>query len=366
MDTWIVCRSAAWIVAIVLGLGWPGSIRAQNTASELRVATYMLPPFVMRQGDQLTGFGIDLWEEIAKRLNVKTSYKVAPDTSSCIELVRSKNADIGVSGIFFTTERDKVVDYAYPILEVGLQVMVRDLGKKAQSRPLQAWLTLLFSRSAGLWLVAVLVVIVIPAHVVWLLDRGNKDGVSPAKNYFPGIFHSLFWAGTALASQVQAVPKQWLARAFGLVWMFAGVVFVALYTAQLTALLTVEEIRGNINGPGDLPGKQVGTLAGGTSAIYLRKIEADVQEFPSTEEMYAALLDGKVDAVLLGSASLHYYATHEGRGRVKLVGPEFDKNDVGFVVQLDSPLRKRVSNQLLVLHEDGTYRRIYARWFGGE
>ena len=223
MDTWIVRRSTAWMVAIVLGLGWPGSIRAQNAASELRVATYMLPPFVMRQGDQLTGFGIDLWEEIARRLSVKTSYKVAPDTRSCIELVRSKNADIGVSGIFFTTERDKVVDYTYPILEVGLQVMVRDSGKKAQSSSFAGLGSHCCSRGRlVLWLVAALVVIVIPAHVVWLLDRGNEDGVSPAKNYFPGIFQSLFWAGTALASQVQAMPKQWLARTFGLLWMFAA------------------------------------------------------------------------------------------------------------------------------------------------
>ena len=143
-------------------------------------------------------------------------------------------------------------------------------------------------------------------------------------------------------------------------------VFVALYTAQLTALLTVEEIRGVINGPGDLPGRRVATLTDSTSAVYLRKIDADVQEFPSTDEMYQALLEERVDAVLLGSASLKYYSTHEGRGRVKLVGPEFDKSDVGFVVPLDSSLRKRVSNQLLELHEDGTYRRIYAKWFGAE
>ena len=43
---------------------------------------------------------------------------------------------------------------------------------------------------------------------------------------------------------------------------------------------------------------------------------------------------------------------------MKTVGPEIDKNDVGFVVRLESPLRKRVSTQLLALHEDGTYRRI--------
>ena len=366
MDTWIVRHGATIALALVLVLGWPGSSRAQNAAPELRVATFVLPPFVMQRGDQLTGFSIDLWEEIAKRLNVRTSYKIVPDTGSCIELVRANNADIGVSGIFFTTERDKVVDYAYPILEVGLQVMVRDEGRKAQLRPMEDLFALMFSRLAALWLVAALVIIVVPAHVVWLLDRGNEDGVSPSKNYFPGIFHSLFWAGTVLASQGMLMPKQWLARAFGLLWIFVGVVFVALFTAQLTALLTVEQIRGAINGPGDLPEKRVGTLPTSTAAIYLRKIGADVQEFVTTDAMYQALLDGTVDAVVLGSASLNYFATHEGLGRVKMVGAEFDKNDVGFVVQLDSPLRKRVSNQLLVLHEDGSYRRIYAKWFGGE
>ncbi len=162
------------------------------------------------------------------------------------------------------------------------------------------------------------------------------------------------------------MPRQWLARAFGLVWMFAGVVFVALYTAQLTALLTVEEIRGAINGPGDLPGKRVGTVAASTSATYLRKMEVDPQEYPSADEMYQALLDGKVDAVVLGSPALGYYATHDGKGRVRMVGPEIDRDDIGFVVPLESPLRKRVSNQLLALHDDGTYRRIYVRWFGGE
>lgn len=72
---------------------------------------------------------------------------------------------------------------------------------------------------------------------------------------------------------------------------------------------------------------RVATLVDSTSAVYLRKIEADVQEFPSTHEMYQAPLDEKVDAVLLGSASFNYYSTHEGRGRVKLVGPDWRRTD---------------------------------------
>ena len=363
---WIMLRGVALMPALVLSLGWSSSTQAQNAASELRVATYILPPFVMQKGDQLSGFSIDLWDEIAKRLNVKTTYKIAPDTKSCIELVRSNNADIGVSGIFYTAERDKVIDYAYPILNTGLQVMVRDTGAGRRVLPLHDWLTLVFSRSIALWLLTALVIALFPAHVIWLLDRGNEGGVSPRKNYFLGIFDSMIWAGSALATGVQVFPKEWLARIFALLWMFAGVVFVALFTAQLTAQLTVGQIRGAITGPDDLPGKQVGTLVGSTSVDYLRTIKADVQEFPSTDEMYQALLDGKVDAVLLGAASLNYYATHEGQGRVKMVGPEIDEQDVGFVVQLNSPLRKRVSAQLLVMREDGTYRRIYAKWFGSQ
>jgi len=366
MGTSILRGSATLMLAIVLVLGCPGLVRAKNIDSELRVATFILPPFVIKKGDQLTGFSIELWDEIAARMKVKSRYQVVTDVNSCIESVRVNNADIGVSGIFYTVERDQAIDYTYSIVNAGIQVMVRDSGSKAHLHPLQDWLTLLFSQAAGLWLLAALLIALIPAHIVWLLDRTNKDGVSPTENYFPGIFHSLFWAMTAVASQAPVMPKQWMARTFAVIWIFAGVVFVSLFTAQLAALLTVAQIQGTINGPGDLPGQRVGTLVASTSAIYLRNIEADVQEFQSTDEMYQALLDGKVDAVVLGSPVLSYYAAHEGRGRVKLVGPEIDKNDIGFVLPLGSHLRKQISNELLALREDGTYQRIYAKWFGNE
>jgi polar amino acid transport system substrate-binding protein len=364
-----VLRPRFWFLLVpVLTLGWPGLGWAQNAAPELRVATLNNPPFVIKKGDQLSGFSIELWEEIAARLKAKSSYTIVTDAKLGIGLLQSNSVDIAVAGIFYSRELDEVVDFTYPSLNAGLQVMVRgeDVGDGMQLRPLHDWLALVFSRSAALWLLAALFVALIPAHVVWLLDRTNEDGVSPTRNYFPGIFHSMFWAMTAVASQAPVMPRQWIARIFGVIWIFAGLVFVALFTAQLTALLTVAEIRGTINGPDDLPGKRVGTLATSVPAAYLRKIGADVQEFPSTDEIYQALLEKKVDAVVLHAPALNYYATHEGRGRVKLVGPEFEKKDIGFVVPLGSPLRKRVDNQLLALYEDGTYYRIYAKWFGKE
>jgi polar amino acid transport system substrate-binding protein len=149
--------------------------------------------------------------------------------------------------------------------------------------------------------------------------------------------------------------------------MFTGIVFVALYTAQLTANLTVHQIRGAINGPEDLPGKQVGTVKGASLPVnYLRAHHAKVQEFPQVGEMFQALLDGKVGAVLFPAPVLRYYGAHEGKGLVKLVGPEFDKREVGFVFPEASPLRRQINTALVAIREDGTYQRMYDKWFGSE
>ncbi len=216
------------------------------------------------------------------------------------------------------------------------------------------------------WLAAALILIVLPAHVIWLLDRRSTDGVSQSEKYFPGIFYALAWTAEAMVSQAQQMPRQRVARLFGILWLYAGVVFVAFLTANLTANLTVQQIRGAINGPQDLPGKEVGTIMGSPSVGYLRDIGAHVHELKSPDEMYAALLSRQLDAVALGAPALQYYAAHDGLGKVRTVGPEFKKGNYGFVVPLNSPLRKRIDTALLALQEDGTYQRIYEKWFGGE
>ena len=113
-----------------------------------------------------------------------------------------------------------------------------------------------------------------------------------------------------------------------------------------------------------MPGKQVATIAGGTAADYLRGQNAQVLEFATPNEVYKALLDKKVDAVVLPAPILLYYAAHEGKGRVKTVGPEFNTAPAAIMVQLDSPLRRKINLALISLRENGTYQQIYDKWFG--
>ncbi|HUO04651.1 MAG TPA: transporter substrate-binding domain-containing protein [Candidatus Binataceae bacterium] len=367
----IICLLVIVMIGVVLAesaysqMASPSAATAQDNIPEIRAVGIVAPPFVMQQNGSLTGFSFDLWNAIAARLKLKTSYQIAPDAGALEEAMRSKRADVTVTPVFITSARDDQFDFSYPVMEAGLQIMVRESGETAQtSSPLWDLLRLLFSRTTAIWLGVAILLVIIPAHLIWFLDRRQPDSMLSNRSYIPGIFEVLYWGISSLTSQAQTMPHQWLARVISNFWMFVGVVFVALYTAQLTASLTMQQIRGAIEGPGDLPGKQVATIAGTTAVAYLQEQNAQVREFPTTDLMFKALLDKKVDAIVSVAPLLLYYAAHEGKGRVKVVGPEINSAPVSLMFQLDSPLRKRVDRTLIALRENGTYQQLYNKWFG--
>ncbi len=337
---------------------------AEATQSPLRVATFLLPPYVMREHNQLTGFSIDLWNAVAQTMNVKTDYFLEPDVNAVFAAVQSNNTDVGVSGIYITAAREDHADFSVPILNAGMQVMVRESGGVARRNSLIAFVDLVFSITTLEWLGIALLFMVVPAHLIWLLERRRNEGIITDNHYIPGIVDAMHWAATTLLSQADRTPRRLLSRIVSFVWMFVGIAFLALYTAQLTASLTVEKIGADINGPDDLPGKRVATLQASTSAEYLQEHGLPVQAFPEDAEMFKALLDGQVDAVLFSAPTLHYFASHAGSGKVRMVGPEFHNMDLGFVVPVDSPHRRAINAALLTLRENGAYARIYDKWFG--
>jgi polar amino acid transport system substrate-binding protein len=339
---------------------------ATDLPSELRVVTRVLPPMVVDRQGALTGFSIDLWNEISQRLQLKTTYHVAPDVGSLLSDVRGGKAHLGIAAVSITAAREAEFDFSQPIMNAGLQIMVRGAGRDGDSNPLKDLLSLLFSWTSLAWLGIAAMLILIPAHIVWWLERDQPDGIIPTRSYFPGIYYALYWAAGTLATQADSAPKSWLARIVALLWMFTGVVFVALYTAQLAATLTVQQIGGGINGPEDLAGKRVATTRGSTAATVVRNLQAQVVEVGQISEAYDALNRRTVDAVVFDAPVLLYYAANEGKGRVSTVGAPFRKEDYGIVFPRASPLRSHVNVTLLRMREDGTYQRLYDRWFGAK
>jgi polar amino acid transport system substrate-binding protein len=352
---------------LVLMLSLPVAVlplgAADGPPRTLHVATRVVPPLVVRNGEALSGFSIDLWNNIAGKLGARTDYEIEPDVPALLGEVEAHKADLGISAISITAERDRKFDFSQPILASGLQILVRGSSEATAGNPLFDLLRLLTSPALAIWLGIALCLILIPAHILWLVERRHENGITD-RRYFPGIFHALWWAGSTLATQAEQMPRHWFGRVLAVLWMFVGVVFVAYYTAQLTASLTVQQIRGAIAGPDDLPGKRVATTRGSTAAAYLREQKVGVIEVDDIGAAYKKLLDKDVDAVVFDAPVLQYFAEHEGKGLVQLVGPVFRKENFGIVFPIDSPLRKDVDRALLDLRENGTYQRLEKTWFG--
>ena len=349
------------VLALLVCVSWS---TAQAETAKLLVATRIVPPMVVEKNGKLSGFSIELWNSIGKRLNRETEYVVLPDVSELLDAVGRGRADLAIAAISITSEREDKFDFSQPIMNSGLQVLVRGNAVNVEANPLRELMQLFFSRTLLVWLGIALLLILVPAHLMFLVERTHHSGIIPTKKYFPGIFHVMFWAAGTLATQADQMPRHWMARILAVLWMFTGVVFVAFYTAQLTASLTVQQIKGPINGPQDLVGKTVGTTKGSTATSYLNELRTEVREFEKVDDLYHALLDQQIDAVVFDSPALLYFTTHDGRGLVRTVGEVFHKEDYGIVFPTGSPLRKQVNEALLGFREDDTYQRIYEEWFG--
>lgn len=336
---------------------------AQPAAEPLRVATRAVKPFVFEDQGKLTGFSIELWNEIAKQLSLKSEYIVKPTVKELLASVNNHEAALGIAAISITAERELQWDFSQPMFDAGLQILVP--ANTADSSLIGNIVAGIFTRDFLMMIGMVLLMIAIPAHIVWFLERRPAGNLLTHRGYFPGIFEAAWWSGATLGAQADQMPKSALARVAALIWMFTSIILIAYFTASVTSNLTLQQLRGDIKGPEDLPGKKVASVKGSTSVEYLRQHNVEVSEFAKVEEAYQALLQGQVAAVVYDAPVLLYYASHEGKGKVQTVGAIFRKENYGIAFPANSSHRKPVNEALLKLKENGTYDQLYSKWFGG-
>src|SRR5690606_17450250 len=83
-----------------------------SRAADLVVATdTAFVPFEFKEGDKYVGFDIDMWDEIAKEIDV--TYELQPmDFNGIIPALQTKQVDVALAGITIKDERKKVIDFS--------------------------------------------------------------------------------------------------------------------------------------------------------------------------------------------------------------------------------------------------------------
>ncbi len=119
----------------------------------------------------------------------------------------------------------------------------------------------------------------------------------------------------------------------------------------------------------DLAGHTVATKIGSTSYEYLQSHlddRAKIKPYPNSSSMYLALMSGSVDAVFYDAPNVAYFARTKGKGKVHMVGKLRAGQPYGIAFPQGSKWVEPVNKALAAMRQDGTYARIYKKWFDKE
>lgn len=357
--------AVALLVGAIAGLPAvaPPAASAPRAPQVVTVAVHEMAPFVITRGAVTSGFTVDVLDRVSKHTGWTIDYIEVGNVAEQLRAVADGRADAAAGAVSITAERAEAFDFSQPTLNAGLQIMV-PAGLNERSQPgLADFLDLLFSKTMAIWLGVALLLTVIPAHLIWLLERRHAEPMV-SRSYFPGIFEAFGWGLGMLAAAPDGSPRHWQTRALAVLWAFVSIIFVAYYTATLTANLTVEKFDAQIGGPSDLFGKKVCTVAKTTSSAYLGDLGVTFDGVGSIEDCYAGLHDRRFEAVVYDAPVLRYYVAQDGAGSADLAGPIFQHEDYGIAFRNGSELRKQLDAALLSMREDGDYALIKRKWFG--
>jgi polar amino acid transport system substrate-binding protein len=350
------------LLFIALLAGWTGTQAAATSPARqgevLRVATKSLPPFVTVNGEQLSGFSIELWDLIAQQIAVDYEWVVFPTVSDMLGAVQNSEVDIAIAGITITEQREEVMDFSFPYFDSGLQIMVRN----EATSPIANAVNAILAPEMLQFLAGFLLLILAMAHVLWLVER-RRNPLFP-RGYLRGIGQALWWSTITAIGYDDTPPSTIFGRVLAVMWMFIAIFVFANLTASLSAAATVRELRSSIRGVADLQGQQVVTAAGTTSASFLEANNIIFSTVDRIDDAYTLLLDGEADAVVFDGPVLQYFIKSTGSNDLALVPGTFDIERYGIALPPGSRYREPINRTLLKLQEDGVFQELYNRWFG--
>jgi ABC-type amino acid transport substrate-binding protein len=333
------------LVGVFLLLAAPCSLRAQK----ITVVVKPVAPFVIEQDGKLSGYSIDLWNEVARTAGwTDVEFKTVDTVPEMIDALKSGQADVGVGALSITAEREKEIDFSHPFYDSGLDILVKGGGAPG---PLEL-LRRLFTPALILTFAGIMLALIVVSHILWWFERKHNHEDFP-HHYGAGMVESIWWTTCVLIGGMcmNKDPKGITGRVVGTAWALVGIAMISYLTATATTIMTVDSLGNDINGPRDLAGKPVATLQGTSADRFLQTQHMKVVEFAKLDDAVSALQDGKVKAVVYDAPVLMYYLVVNDAKDLHLVGHLFAKQKYGFGLQLSSKLRQQLNSALLSVEE---------------
>uniref|UniRef100_A0A673NN52 Glutamate receptor n=1 Tax=Sinocyclocheilus rhinocerous TaxID=307959 RepID=A0A673NN52_9TELE len=380
-------------------------INASETLANktLIVTTILEDPYVKRKAhyqdfqgnDQYEGFCVDMLRELADILKFSFRIKLVDDrlygapepngswTGMVGELINRK-ADLAVAGFTITSEREKVIDFSKPFMNLGISILYRvHIGRKP------GYFSFLDPFSPAVWLFMLLAYLAVSC-VLFLAAR-----LSPYEWYNPfpcwrdrsDLLENQYTLGNSLWFPIggfmqqgsEIMPRALSTRCVSGVWWAFTLIIISSYTANLAAFLTVQRMEVPIESADDLADQtniQYGTIQGGSTMTFFMNSRYQTYQrmwnymyskqpsvfVKSTEEGIARVLNSKY-AFLLESTMNEYH--RRLNCNLTQIGGLLDTKGYGIGMPLGSPFRDEITLGILQLQENNRLEVLKRRWWEG-
>ncbi|XP_062861752.1 glutamate receptor ionotropic, delta-1-like [Trichomycterus rosablanca] len=382
--------------------GMNGSLKESRMESgmdgvTLKVATLLEEPFVMAaesilgQAKQYKGFSIDVLDALAKILGFKYEiYQVEdgkygslqPNGSwdGLIGELTKKKADLAISAITITPERESVVDFTKRYLDYSVGILMSKSVEKLSIFSLLAPLDL------SVW-VCIGATVPVMGVVIFILRRVQAVCSHQPASANASLLNTMWVVYGAFAQQgVESVVSSVSVRiALGSWWLFTLIV-CSSYTANLTVYLSTNRLDNTIRSLQDLArqsGVNYGTVRDSAVFHYFRMKGTNPLEHDSTfSELWRTINkhQGKVNCVdsptegirkvkqepyifLWDVAVLEYAALTDDECSLIVTGNSENTKGYGIALQHGSTYRELLSHTILELQQRGDMDALKLKWW---
>ncbi|GMY31952.1 glutamate receptor 2.1 [Fagus crenata] len=344
--------------------GWTTS----NTANPLRIGvptrslfeSYVNVVYHDLLGNNISfgGFAIDLFEATVKQLPFYLPYDFFPfdgTYDALVEQVYLKKFDAVVGDVAIVANRYKHAEFTHPYTESGLVMIV-----PVQSKTCNKASLFLKPFTKAMW-VLIGAINVYNGIVVWLIERHHWPMLKgSALNQMLTLLCLSF---TTLFSLKGEKLHSSLSRMAMVAWLFVALVIMQTYTANLTSILTVQQLEPTVDDIETLQNSNA--IVGYSSASFVGKYLVEVLRFnpkniktyTSPDEYARDLENREIEAVFLEVPVAKLFLARYCKG-FTIAGPVYKVGGFGFAFQKGSPLLPSIIEALLKVLESGKLREL--------
>ncbi|MFM8284768.1 MAG: transporter substrate-binding domain-containing protein [Planctomycetaceae bacterium] len=117
-------RCGCWAAIVVAG----GAVRADEpppARTPVRVGVAPLASIVEWDGESPTGPMPEIWERLARTLDLESTFVRMPTVIAAIDRVERGGLDVVLGPVAITEERERSLDLTHPIFHSGMRITIR-------------------------------------------------------------------------------------------------------------------------------------------------------------------------------------------------------------------------------------------------